>query len=81
MARRARHPKKEVEAVLVLAEAEGWIVRPKDSGHSWGSMACPGGADGCRIQPIWSTPKNPGNFAKKLRRAIQHCPHSHPSHD
>jgi hypothetical protein len=75
MSARAKHPKKDVEAALQDAEDNGWTVVPKSSGHSWGTMHCPGGRGGCRIQPIWSTPKNPGNFANKLRRAVTACPH------
>ncbi len=33
---RARHPKKEVEQALRLAEDHGWMVRPTASGHRWG---------------------------------------------
>lgn len=72
---RTRHPKKDVEAALQYAETQGWIVIPKSAGHSWGTMNCPGGRGGCRVQPIWSTPKNPTNFARKLRRAVDKCTH------
>lgn len=34
---RPRHSKKEVEAALVYAEANGWRVEPA-SGHAWGNM-------------------------------------------
>lgn len=73
---RARHPKKDVEAALALAEAAGWRVMPSSSGHRWGVMYC--GAEGraaCKAS-IWSTPRNPGDHAKQLRRRIGNCPHT-----
>lgn len=70
---RARHPKKEVESALKSAEEHGWTVEPKrKSGHSWGSMRCPAGE--CR-ESIWSTPRNTGDHANDLRRAVARCDH------
>lgn len=76
--RRAKHPKKDVEQVLRFAEENGWLVRPTASGHRWGEMTCGlAGLDSCRIS-IWSTPKNPGNHANRLRRKVRNCPHQPP---
>jgi hypothetical protein len=76
MARRA-HPKKEIEEALQYAEAHGWRITVGGS-HAWGKLYCPYNDDECRcgefcITSIWSTPKNPGNEAKKLRRVIDNC--------
>jgi hypothetical protein len=68
---RARHPKKEVEGALKAAEEEGWTVSPTSSGHRWGVAEC---GSGCRVS-VWSTPKNPGNHAKDIRRGVDRCPH------
>lgn len=68
---RSRHTKKEVEQALRHAEELGWDVEPSERGHRWGVMTC---GQGCTIG-IWSTPKNPGNFAKQLRRAVARCEH------
>lgn len=70
---RTRHSKKEVEAALRYAESQGWTVTPTSSGHRWGKAEC---GRGCVIS-IWSTPRNPGNHAKQIRRAVDRCPHHH----
>ncbi len=41
-------------------------------------MYCPGNDVECRcgefcITSIWSTPKNPGNHARALRRVVNNC--------
>lgn len=70
MARRA-HPKKEVERVLKYAERSGWTVTPTTAGHRWGKAEC---GSGCVVS-VWSTPKNPDNHGKQIRRAVDKCPH------
>jgi len=67
-----RHPKKDVEVALDYAHHHGWDVRRTVSGHRWGIGQC---GSGCMIS-IWSTPKNPGNHGKAIRRAVDACPHS-----
>lgn len=68
----AKHAKKDVETALNFAEEHGWTVTPKSSGHAWGKAEC---GKGCIIA-IWSTPKNPGNHAKTIRRAVTNrCPY------
>ena len=77
---RARHPKKEVEEALRHAESKGWRVEVGGS-HAWGKIYCPYNDAECRcgefcITSIWSTPRNPGNFARKVRRIVDNCvPH------
>lgn len=76
MARKA-HPKKEVESALQYAESKGWRVEVGAS-HAWGRMYCPQNSRDCRcgefcITSIWSTPKNPANHAKQLRRVVDKC--------
>ena len=66
---RPRHPNKEIELALQHAESEGWEIKTSN-GHAWGRMFCPGG--GC-IASIWSTPKNPTNHARQLRRVVDRC--------
>lgn len=74
---RTRHPKKEIEDALRHAEARGWHVVIGGS-HAWGRMYCPYNDAECRcgefcITSIWSTPRNPGNYARKLRRVVDNC--------
>jgi hypothetical protein len=76
---RTRHPKKDVEQALRFAEDNGWTVVPTASGHRWGEMKClHEGRDACRVS-IWSTPKNPGNHANRIRQRVRNCPHQLPS--
>lgn len=78
---RKRHPKPEVEEALVFAERSGWTVRDTAAGHKWGDMRCPEASrEGCR-ESIWSTPKNPGNHAKRLKARVRNCPHTGDRHD
>jgi hypothetical protein len=66
---RDRHPKKEVEEALQDLEDADWSVVQR-SGHAWGLARCPHGC--CQVS-IWSTPRDPGNHARALRRAIERC--------
>ncbi|MBC8194444.1 MAG: hypothetical protein H8E69_01600 [Actinobacteria bacterium] len=78
---RARHPKKDVEGALADAEEAGWAVTPTGAGHRWGVMLCgETGRQGCQIS-IWSTPRNPGNHARQIRRSIDRCPHEWPDRE
>lgn len=75
--KRPRHPKKEIEQAVRYAERNGWIVEIGGS-HAWGRIYCPYNDDECRcgefcITSIWSTPKNAGNFARKLERVVDNC--------
>ena len=74
---RTRHPKKDVEEALQHAEAQGWRIEVGGS-HAWGKMYCPYNDAECRcgefcIASIWSTPKNPGNHARQLKRVVDNC--------
>lgn len=71
---RPDHPNKEIEAAVRYAEAVGWRC-VLSRGHAWGKLYCPNKARfGCIIS-VWSTPRNPGNFANQLWRRIKKCPH------
>jgi hypothetical protein len=76
---RSEHSKKEVEAALRHAEENNWRVEEsKGKGHAWGQMYCPYKDDECRCgtfcrASIWSTPKNPGDHAKHIRKVVDNC--------
>jgi hypothetical protein len=75
---RGTHSKKEVENALAYAEALGWRVKSGGKGHAWGKMYCPYNDSECRcgefcITSVWSTPRNPGNHARLLRRVVDNC--------
>ncbi|HEU0229919.1 MAG TPA: hypothetical protein VFR20_05060 [Burkholderiaceae bacterium] len=74
---RPLHPKKEIEEALRYIERQGWRVEVGDS-HAWGRVYCPYDDEACRcgefcIVSVWSTPKNPGNHARALRRVVDNC--------
>lgn len=74
---RAIHPKKEIETALKYAEQNGWRLEVGGS-HAWGRIYCPYDDKECRcgvycITSIWSTPKNPGNFAKQIYPVVDNC--------
>ena len=76
---RKRHPKKDVEAVLMELEALGWTVQVRHStGHAWGLLRCPNNDRDCRCgefcqMSISSTPQNPANHAAKLKSKALSC--------
>ena len=75
-----KHPNKEINAVIQYAERKGWTVK-KANGHAWATMRCQKNDSGCRCgkfcqMSVWSTPKNPGNFAKRLKKRIDDCIYS-----
>lgn len=75
--RRPKHPNKDVEAVLAHAEAHGWRIE-RARGHAWGRLYCPWNDDECRcgefcIASVWSTPRNPINHARQIRRVVDGC--------
>ena len=72
-----KHPNKEIRAALEYAVQQGWILVEGGS-HAWGKMYCPYNDSECRcgefcITSIWSTPKNPTNHAKQIRRVVDKC--------
>jgi hypothetical protein len=73
MADRPRHPKKDVEEAVQYSETLGWTFRKM--GH-WGWMYCPhpDHADRCHVV-VNGTPKNAGNHARQIKRAVDRCPH------
>jgi hypothetical protein len=70
---RRRHQKKEVQEAIAYAIKRGWVLVPsKGHGHCWGYLQCPTGEDDVAI---YTTPKNAGNHAKHIVRAVIRCPH------
>lgn len=74
---RPRHPNKDIDAALQYAQSSGWRIE-RAAGHAWGRMYCPFNSLACRcgefcVVSIWSTPRNPRNHARQLRRVVDHC--------
>jgi hypothetical protein len=71
---RSRHPDKEIEDAVASAEADGWRVVPV-KGHAWAKLYCArADRDGCKVS-VWSTPRNAGDHARDITRAVKRCPH------
>jgi hypothetical protein len=76
MSRRS-HPHPDIEDALKYAEENGWRV-DVGGGHCWGKIYCPYNDKECRggifcISSVWSTPRNPGNHAKQIRKVVNNC--------
>jgi hypothetical protein len=68
------HPNKEVSGVIEYALGLGWRFA-RGSGHCYGTLRCPqADRSGCQFR-IFSTPQNPGNHARRIRREIDSCLH------
>jgi hypothetical protein len=74
MAKRPRHPNKDIEAAVQDAEAAGWTWT-KGKGHCWGRLWCPHGQRGGCQMSVWSTPRNPVGHARLIRKRVADCPH------
>jgi hypothetical protein len=76
---RRRHPHSTIERTLAYAESNGWRVEAAGPrGHAWGKILCPHNDPECRcgefcIASIWSTPRNPENHARQIRRIVDGC--------
>lgn len=74
-----KHPNKEINAAVSYALDHGWTLKDAgSSSHSWAQIYCPNRNSNCRcgefcITSVWSTPKNPSNHAKKIRRVVDNC--------
>ena len=74
-----KHPNKEIRDAIQYAIEKGWIIKESNArAHAWGVMYCPYNDLECRCgqhcqTSIWSTPRNPSNHAKQLKRAVRGC--------
>lgn len=76
MSRRS-HPDSDIEDALKYAEKNGWRI-DVGGGHCWGKIYCPYNDKECRggifcRSSVWSTPRNPGNHAKQIRKVVDNC--------
>ncbi|BBO31753.1 hypothetical protein PLANPX_1365 [Lacipirellula parvula] len=66
------HPNKHIREALKYAEERGWRV-VMSNGHAHCRIYCGFGHHECQMS-VWSTPRNPENHAKDIRRIIDACP-------
>ena len=77
MKKRSKHPNKEIESAIKYAEERGWEHRESgDSSHAWGKLNCPLHTREGHHMSIYTTPKNPTNYAKLIRQRVDKCEHS-----
>jgi hypothetical protein len=68
------HCSRPIREAIQYAEQHGWTFT-KSRGHNFGMLWCPESSrEGCR-QPVYSTPRNPDNHARDIRRSIDTCVH------
>lgn len=77
MAKRKKHPNKEIEMAIQYAESRGWRYKKAgNSAHAWGRLLCLlENREGCSMS-IWSTPINTDIHARQIRKRVNACPHS-----
>ncbi len=71
------HPDKHIREAIDYALQRGWSLRKAGPrGHAWGRLYCPRqDREGCQFS-VASTPRNPRNHARWIRRQIDNCPHA-----
>ncbi len=76
MAKRPKHPNKEIEEAVVYAEKNGWTYKHSGkSAHSWGKLLCPLHTREGHKMSIWSTPKNTFAHSQQIKRSVDKCQH------
>ena len=74
-----KHPDKNINDAVNYAVKNGWeVVEAGSSSHAWARLKCPYNDPECRggkfcLNSVWSTPKNPQNHAKQIRRIVDRC--------
>nr|WP_282557672.1 hypothetical protein [Providencia burhodogranariea] len=71
-----RHPNKHIQAAIEYAILQGWVlVSSGNSSHAFCRLRC-GNAENehqSHQMSVWSTPSNPENHAKQIRRKVDNC--------
>ncbi|WP_413739287.1 hypothetical protein ACL2XP_24950 [Sodalis sp. RH21] len=66
------HPNKHIQAAIEYALSEGWHFR-HSNGHAFGRLVCGISRHQDHQMSVWSTPGNPENHARQIRRKINSC--------
>ncbi|WAT01628.1 hypothetical protein O1V66_02355 [Rouxiella chamberiensis] len=68
------HPNKHIQSALDYAVKQGWIiVKAGKSSHTFCKIRCGISGHTEHMKSIWSTPRNPENFARQIRQKIDDC--------
>jgi hypothetical protein len=72
----ANHPNKHIREAIEYAEENGWtFTKASSRAHIFGTLWCrQRDRSGCRFR-VYSTPRSPEDHAKRIRRAVDACPH------
>lgn len=71
-----QHPNKHIQAAIDYALSKGWIwVAAGGSAHCFCRLRCgnPEGEHKAHQMSVWSTPGNPENHAKQIKRTVDRC--------
>ncbi len=73
---RPLHADKDIENAIKYAETNNWRYKAAGrSAHGWGRLLCPHAQQsGCMLS-IWSTPVDPSDHAKRIKKKVDTCPH------
>lgn len=77
-----RHPDKDIRKAIEYALSNRWELKKLGTGghsHPWGELSCSGKPYlsfdmWCRVK-VNSTPRNPTNIAKMIRKKVDKCSH------
>ena len=69
------HPNKHIREAIEHAISRGWRFVPS-KGRPFGILYRPAGTRDGHHFTVASTPRNPEDHAKDLRRKVDRCPHS-----
>jgi len=72
----AEHSNKHIREAIQYAEKHGWVTtKAAPRAHIWGTLWCSERSrNGCLVR-VMSTPRNPENHARRIRRAVDRCSH------
>ena len=70
------HKNKHIRAAVDYALEHGWrLVMAGPRAHIWGRLYCSKGSHGGCAKSVFSTPRVPERHARKIRQAVDACPH------
>jgi hypothetical protein len=76
----AKHPNKHIREAIGYALQQGWTFHKSNGrAHAFGRLYCPFPA-GCQFS-VYSTPRDPEEHARWIRRQVDRCPHHPPAAD
>lgn len=75
--RMAEHPNKHIREAIRFAEQHGWRFEKANArAHISGTVYCAEASrTGCKFR-VYSTPRDPVEHARKLKREVENCSHS-----